>query len=129
MNFLVYHNLLNFRIQTVRMLNWFYTNFRRNKTTINRKIPNFYATLDKNNEGCQELSYNATHHKKVHYSALQWYYSSSTIALFSFIVTYPTARSPHFQLQTSITLVSCIRFQSFFSPLKLPLRRIYYKNF
>jgi hypothetical protein len=40
---------------------------------------NFNATLGKNNEGCQELSYIATNHKKVHYSPLQWYYSSSTV--------------------------------------------------
>ena len=43
---------------------------------------NFDATLGENNEGSQELPYSATHNKKVHYSALQWYYLSSTMALF-----------------------------------------------
>ena len=67
--------------------------------TINSKIPNFYATLGKNSEGCQELSHIATHHKKVHYLALQWYYSSSTVALFSSIVTCP--HCPQSPLSTS----------------------------
>ena len=43
----------------------------------------FYATLGENNEGCQELSYSATRHKKVHYSAVKWHYLSSTLELFS----------------------------------------------
>ena len=34
------------------------------------KSLDFDATLGENYEGCQELSYIATHHKKVHYSAL-----------------------------------------------------------
>ena len=36
---LVYHSLSNFRIQTVRMLNWFYTNFRKkNRLTIAKSL-------------------------------------------------------------------------------------------
>ena len=78
----------------------------------------FYATLGENNEGCQELPFSATRNKKMHHSALQWHYSSSTVVLFSSIV--PWFFCPQFPL--SISNLNNFGFVRLFSKFFFSLR-------
>ena len=79
----------------------------REKKNFKSESLNFYVTLGTNNEGCQELYYIATHHKKVHYLALQWYYLSSTVTLRAI---------PAFNFKPQLLLFRVSVFKVFFFP-------------